>query len=82
MSKGWWLYRPRGQIITSTGLLANAYRQVGQISDGLVTLDEALAAVDNDAGGSGVISAQGRAGARDKPALTHSRFEIQPAGSP
>ena len=34
----------------SLGLLANAYRQVGQISEGLATLDEALAAVDKTGG--------------------------------
>ena len=34
----------------SLGLLANAYRQVGQISEGLATLDEALGAVDKTGG--------------------------------
>jgi len=34
----------------SLGLLANAYRQIGQISEGLATLDEALAAVDKTGG--------------------------------
>ena len=34
----------------SLGLLANAYREVGQISEGLAMLDEALAAVDKTGG--------------------------------
>jgi predicted ATPase/class 3 adenylate cyclase len=34
----------------SLGLLANAYRQVGRISEGLATLDEALTAVDKTGG--------------------------------
>jgi predicted ATPase len=34
----------------SLGLLANAYRQVGQIVEGLATLDEALGAVDKTGG--------------------------------
>jgi predicted ATPase len=34
----------------SLGLLANAYRQAGQVNEGLAVLDEALAAVDKTGG--------------------------------